>query len=256
MATSSQYTTSLLPVYYVYILARPNGKPFYVGKGKQDRVFDHENEARSGCDCHKCRVIRKVWQQGGQIQKYYVLTTDDESVALEYERELIAQIGRKNLTNKTDGGDGTAGYKFSRESRLRMSAARKGLRHSEETRRKMGLAHLGNRSRMGQKLSDETRRKMREAHKGKAYRGSGFKHSEETRRKMSESQRQRAMGDTRRTFRLVAPDGVTHVTHNLSAFCREHGLGVRQMSRVLVSRGTKNVHSHRGWTYARDTETT
>jgi hypothetical protein len=32
--------------HYVYVLRRPNGRPFYVGKGYGDRVFQHENEAR------------------------------------------------------------------------------------------------------------------------------------------------------------------------------------------------------------------
>ena len=32
--------------HYVYILRRPDGRPFYVGKGYGPRVFQHENEAR------------------------------------------------------------------------------------------------------------------------------------------------------------------------------------------------------------------
>lgn len=33
-------------MYYVYMLARPNGTPFYVGKGTGTRVFGHELEAK------------------------------------------------------------------------------------------------------------------------------------------------------------------------------------------------------------------
>jgi hypothetical protein len=32
--------------YYVHLLRRPDGRPFYVGKGSGARVFDHEYEAR------------------------------------------------------------------------------------------------------------------------------------------------------------------------------------------------------------------
>lgn len=95
--------------YYVYILCRPNGKPFYVGKGKGNRVYDHDAEARKGHRCHKCNTIRKVWKQGGTIQRYIVFTTDDEQEAYQEEKRLIASYGRKNLTNGTDGGEGQAG---------------------------------------------------------------------------------------------------------------------------------------------------
>lgn len=95
--------------FYVYVLCRPNGKPFYIGKGSGRRAFDHDAEARKGCECHKCRVIRKIWRNGGEVQRYTVFTTDNEQAAFDYERELIALHGRKNLTNATDGGVGGTG---------------------------------------------------------------------------------------------------------------------------------------------------
>jgi hypothetical protein len=100
--------------FYVYILARPNGKPFYVGKGSGDRVFMHDTEARAGHACHKCNVIRKIWKSGGEVQRYMMLETDDEQEALAYEVELIALYGRKTLANLTDGGEGVAGYAYKR----------------------------------------------------------------------------------------------------------------------------------------------
>lgn len=95
-------------MYYVYILARPNDKPFYVGKGKDRRIIVHEAEARSGCKCHKCNVIRKIWRSGGEVQRYTVFTTDDETEALDFECAMIALLGRSTLTNKTDGGEGVS----------------------------------------------------------------------------------------------------------------------------------------------------
>lgn len=99
-------------LYYVYTLARPikvkrhiEWRVFYVGKGSKRRVFDHEREARSGCKCHKCNIIRKVWREGGEIQRYVVFTTENEQEAYEYEIATIALHGRENLCNKTDGGD-------------------------------------------------------------------------------------------------------------------------------------------------------
>lgn len=94
-----------IPRFYVYVLSRPDGRPFYVGKGQADRVRDHEREARRDCECHKCHIIRKIWRDGGQVQRTIVFRSDDEQVALDREREEIAHCGRENLCNYTDGGD-------------------------------------------------------------------------------------------------------------------------------------------------------
>jgi hypothetical protein len=115
---------STLPqTYYVYVLCRPNGKPFYVGKGSGWRVNAHESEARNGCSCYKCRVIRKIWKSGGEVQRYILLTTTDETEAFAFEIETIALYGRKTLTNMTDGGEGASGLPA--EARARIAAARK-----------------------------------------------------------------------------------------------------------------------------------
>jgi hypothetical protein len=144
---------SSIPRFYVYALARPikkEWKIFYIGKGQNRRVFHHEKEARSGHNCYKCNVIRKVWREGGEIQRYILLTTNDEQEALEYEKEMIALHGRENLTNCTDGGDGVSNP-------------------PEEVRRKIGAAHKGKPgSRRGAKASEETRAKMSAAQKGKS----------------------------------------------------------------------------------------
>lgn len=90
--------------FYVYVLARPNGKPFYVGKGSKDRVYDHDREARKGCKCHKCNIVRKIWRNGGKVQRYIVFTTDDEQEAYAYEEETIAMYGLDTLANQSSGG--------------------------------------------------------------------------------------------------------------------------------------------------------
>src|SRR5690242_9527661 len=57
--------------FYVYILRRPDGRPFYVGKGIGDRVFAHENEARHPNDwrsnAYKLNVIRSIWRSGNPV---------------------------------------------------------------------------------------------------------------------------------------------------------------------------------------------
>lgn len=158
---------SSIPRFYVYILARPNSKPFYVGKGQGRRVFGHDREARSGHKCHKCNVIRKIWRSGGDYQRYIVFTTDNEQEAFDYERELIALHGRENLCNLTDGGEGASGRVVSDERRSRMSVlfkgrkgARLGATNSPEHRQKISAALKGRRQ------TEEQRQKNSEVHKG------------------------------------------------------------------------------------------
>jgi hypothetical protein len=101
--------------FYVYVLFRPNGQPFYVGKGLDRRVFNHEMEARNtSIRTHKLNVIRAIIRQGGQISYALPHFCDDESEAHAFEMKLISEIGRHDLkrgplTNQTDGGEGVVG---------------------------------------------------------------------------------------------------------------------------------------------------
>ncbi len=83
-----------------------------------------------------------------------------------------------NGYNMTDGGEGALGLHPSRETRKKMSEARKGIVYSEETKKKISEGKKGcipwNK---GKSPSEETRRKLSEVNKGK-------KLSEETKRKM------------------------------------------------------------------------
>ncbi len=126
------------PRFYVYVLARPNDKPFYVGKGSRYRINDHEREARTDCRCHKCNIIRKIWRNGGVVRRYIVFTTNDEHDAFEYEKATIALHGRANLCNVTDGGEGPSNP--TPEARAKISVAGRARRASEETRARMRAA--------------------------------------------------------------------------------------------------------------------
>src|SRR5262245_12951786 len=91
--------------FYVYVLVDPAAcRIFYVGKGKDNRVDNHEQEARRGCACHKCRKIRKMWRTGGEVVKHIVLRTTNEQEAFDYEARLITKIGLGRLTNVRPGG--------------------------------------------------------------------------------------------------------------------------------------------------------
>lgn len=110
--------------WYVYVLRRPDGHPFYVGKGKIDRVFQHENEARHPNDFRsnpfKLNVIRKIKKAGANLIYEIDFITDNETAALSREMLLIGALKRLHeggpLTNLDPGGGSSTGSApFSRE---------------------------------------------------------------------------------------------------------------------------------------------
>lgn len=103
--------------WYVYILRRPDGRAFYVGKGKADRVFQHENEARHPnsfrSNPFKLNVIRKIGRSGAQLIYEIDFIADNETAALAREMLLISALKRLHeggpLTNLDPGGGSSAG---------------------------------------------------------------------------------------------------------------------------------------------------
>lgn len=75
---------------------------------------------------------------------------------------------------------------FSLQARINMGKAHKGLKMSEETKKKLSLAKKGKSYRKGYKHSEETKRKIGDANKISQ---KGKKLSEETRKKIGDSHR-------------------------------------------------------------------
>lgn len=92
--------------FYVYLLMRPDGSVFYVGKGTRGRISDHEREARNGVQSHQCNIIRKVWAEGHEIIKQKIAFFVNEEDAYELETLLIKFFGKGDLANISDGGEG------------------------------------------------------------------------------------------------------------------------------------------------------
>lgn len=100
--------------FYVYLLCRPDGRPFYVGKGSNRRVFEHEAEALRNhpigeSNPFKCNVIRKIVRDGGTIRYKIdsVHEPDAQMRCLEREAALIREHRRLHeggiLTNLAGG---------------------------------------------------------------------------------------------------------------------------------------------------------
>ena len=125
--------------FYVYVLCRSDGTPFYVGKGVGLRIFQHEAEARNSDRLtHKLNVIRSTSRRGESIRYCVESSFTVESEALARERELIALFGRSDrrqgpLTNQTDGGEGASNP--SEESRERRRENLAGVDAGDDQRR-------------------------------------------------------------------------------------------------------------------------
>lgn len=174
--------------HFVYLLLRPNGQPFYVGKGtywvgrRIQRPHQHIAYVKWGQASNnrlKDNVIAKILREHGDVPVSIDSVHASEDSAFDHEKLLIAHFGRRAdgtgiLCNFTPGGEGVVGVKHTPETRRKASEARRrflatdagraclekhaarlrGKKQSEEHKRKAAA------SRIGRVCSEETRRKI------------------------------------------------------------------------------------------------
>lgn len=184
-------------MYYTYAYLREDGTPYYIGKGKNNRVY-----VKIGKPCaipkNKSRII-------------FLKQNLMEEEAFKHEKYMIAVFGRKDLgtgilLNKSDGGEGASGCIQSEETRKKKSEKMKGennplygkrgkdsplygKKHTKETKDKIRNSLKG---RYGLKThTEETKQKLSEMKKGENNPFYGRKHTEESRRKMREAAKRR-----------------------------------------------------------------
>lgn len=177
-------------MWYVYIHFKPNGRPFYVGKGLAARV-------RSKKRPHNSRHTRTLNKYGEAAILVWSKEFSTHEEAVKEEVRIIAELRSMgvDLVNFTDGGDGTPGFRMSKEQRAANGKRKIGNKYmlgrplSSEARAKISLANTG-------KKRDAAFREMRRramidyfSIPGNRERQSrvhtGKKHSEESRLKMS-----------------------------------------------------------------------
>lgn len=110
--------------HYVYTLSYPDGRVFYVGKGRGDRILDHEAQAKRGVKSEKCDIIRDIWRQGGEVVKRKVAFFESDEEAQVYEQALISSLG--GLTNIAPGSSRIKAVKVSSADRAYFGAS---IRH-------------------------------------------------------------------------------------------------------------------------------
>ena len=159
---------------FAYIHCKPNGLPFYVGKGalRRAKYLGERNPFHQA-------IVKKYGSLN--ILKGWIECSSDK-IALSLEIGLIKclkSMGIK-LTNFTDGGEGTVNPVL--ESRKKMSEAAKKRGVSEACQ----IAKV--KAKKGKPLSKEQKEKLRIAQTGKVF-------TEEHRRNISISAKKRGMKD-------------------------------------------------------------
>jgi group I intron endonuclease len=133
-----------------------NGKQ-YIGKSEDLNV--RINHIHKTCK-YLYRAIKKYGKEN--FKKYIIEYCDIEHLS-ERERYYIKKWKTKapNGYNLTDGGEGTSGYKFTKEQKRTLSIAKMGIIQSEETKKKNSESHKGIFP------SEESKKKMSIAQKGR-----------------------------------------------------------------------------------------
>lgn len=146
----------------IYGLVDPRcGSVRYVGKSTRGLKRPKEHK------CDRTRTKRGAW-----VRKLNRLGLEYGIVVLESEPEDLNQAEKwwieaaraahgDLVTNLSVGGEGVEGLRCSAKTRAKLSAVRKGKKHTPETRAKMSDA------RKGKRKSPEHRAKISAAHQGK-----------------------------------------------------------------------------------------
>ena len=204
---------------YVYAYYYPEDYPepclagtaFYIGKGQGDRINAHLSEARTGktYNTYKVRIIKKIWNNGGEVVKVILAYFETHEEACMYEIALIFFMD--GLTNLTYGGEGTLGLPSWNKGQKglqvawnkgippspevlerlhKMSEARRGKPVTFTEAHRLHLSEATKRTAPTRKprrpYSEETLRRKREAQQGRPH-----TLSEDGRRRLVESNKRR-----------------------------------------------------------------
>ena len=122
---------------FAYIHCKPDGTPFYVGKGVRTRHKDFTYR-----NIYHKRVVAKYGKENILIGKLDCTSND---IALQLEIGVIKCLKRMGvkLTNLTEGGEGNVGWKCPENVKKAVAEANSKRVLTEEQRKKIGQKYLG-----------------------------------------------------------------------------------------------------------------
>lgn len=146
--------------FYVYVHSKPDGTPFYIGKGTMYRAFrvKHSRNEMHG---------RIVAEHGAASILVSIIECGSNEEAGQLERSMIAEYRQiYEMANLSTGGQGSYGYKWTPEQRAKIPGSRKGLVHTKEHRAAIARGHLGRKNtpevceKMSRSWTDERRKAL------------------------------------------------------------------------------------------------
>lgn len=262
------------PGEYIYEEYKFDFEPIYVGKGKGRRPKNHFTLYKSS----NTRFYNKMKSiMSSNVKPDYILLSENltEKEAFQKEKFFVKLIGRiengGTLTNLTDAGEGQSGFKFSDESKRKMSISRTGRKlgpMSDEAKLNISISKIGKPSIMkGKKLEDivgmerssiikATLSKKASERIGDKNHMFGKKHKPESIEKMSINKIKkfgeenpnygREYKESEKTFDtwiITNNNGETLTVNNLNKFCKENNLNPSCMRDIYYGR----MKSHKGW---------
>ena len=230
--------------FYVYEYIDPfTNKPFYVGKGCNDRYLHHLKNLNDNTNPYKKNKIKKIINKGSNPIIKFIKTGLTETESFELEKKMINEYGRldlKNgcLVNLSDGGEGQCGWIPNQEYRLNMSMltcgeknGMFGKKHTIETKEKIKQKAIG------RKFNEDVKLKMSKDRIGDKNSFYGKTHSEETIEKIRQKKIGRFIGENNfnaKTFLFINRFGnEIKVKGGFDKFCNENNLSTAKMKRNI-----------------------
>lgn len=117
--------------FYTYVHCRPDGSPFYVGKGHGKRAFNFSGEGNK----HYDHVIAKYGVKNIVVE---VMPCKSETEAFLREQLIIKslRVSGSHLCNLTDGGQGPCGRKHSDSTKQKLRESSKRQFDNPDARKK------------------------------------------------------------------------------------------------------------------------
>lgn len=154
----------------VYAIGFPSGK-LYIGltsKTVAQRLTAHLKDTRAGSKLPVHSALRKY---GRNVQLVVLAQGVSFDEAKDLEIWWISGLATMapNGYNLTAGGDGLVGCRPTAETRLKMSKAHTGYKHTAEAKEKNRKASIGNQNCLGHRQTSEHKEKTRKAVTGRKH---------------------------------------------------------------------------------------